>query len=150
MSKITEIFNKVYDNPAIQTIPFNKDWSNGTGYFDNAVAGIHAPVIPAGEIVKSVTPGNRKILIVGTPIGNMVVFQRYDNGQHDVYVYNTTTVIEHSGWFEGTRMDERQMVIAIGEYGDGMDNIGRTIKRLGEACKRAQAKRELAAVTVTD
>lgn len=71
-------------------IEFNRNWANGTGYFDHAVRGEHAPVLKAGEIVcaKAPLPDNRKILIIGTPCGNVVLFRRYTT-RHDMFATNT-------------------------------------------------------------
>lgn len=137
------LFQKVFSNTEIETIPFNPKWSNGTGYFDHAVEGDEAPVLAPGRIVKSATPGGRKILIVGTPIGNVVIFQRYDD-RDDIYVMNTTTLIMHLGWFESGRLDIRQMSIALGDYGDCLDNVGFKIKQINDACKKKTKSAEAA------
>lgn len=87
---VGQSFNVAYDN--VPEITFNPKWNNGTGYFDGAVDYDDAPVLAVGEVVRSVTPepNNRKILIVGTPVGNVVAFQRYTN-RNDVHVYCSST-----------------------------------------------------------
>ena len=135
LTETQALFQKVFSNTKTETIPFNPKWSNGTGYFDHAVEGEEAPVLAPGCIVKTATPSGRKILIIGTPIGNVVIFQRYDDCE-DIYVKNTTTFIEELGWFDSSRLDIRQMSIALGDYADGRDNIGFKIKRINDACEK--------------
>lgn len=132
-----ELFEKAFNNVNTKEIKFDHNWSNGTGYFDFAVIGDHVPTVPSGTMVKTQTPHGRKIIIIGTILGNVVVFQRYD-GRDDIYVLNTTTNISHGGWFESGRLDDRQMSIAVGEYGDGLDNIGNRIKQIYDACKKTK------------
>lgn len=72
-----EIFRDVHAVAA--PIPYSEAWENGTGYLDGAVAGADAPVVAVGEIVGTATPAGRPILIIGTELGNVVVFKRYTN-----------------------------------------------------------------------
>ena len=57
-------------------IEFNAQWANGTGYFDNGVKGPSAPVLIPGETASSVDTHGRKIVFIGTRLGNVVVFER--------------------------------------------------------------------------
>lgn len=54
-------------------IPFDVEWENGTGYFDYATK----YPLPAGELGKSVDQHGRRIIMVGTPVGTIVFFERY-------------------------------------------------------------------------
>ena len=69
-------------------IPFNPKWANGTGYLDFAVKGPEAPKLQNGEVVRSKDNKDRNIGIVGTRVGNVVVFERFSNGQNGVVVSN--------------------------------------------------------------
>lgn len=76
-------------------ITFNPEWSNGTGYFDGAVtASIEAPS-------KSSDQHGRKIFIIPTLVGNVIVFQRYA-GDEDVFASNKPSclngVIPSGAW----------------------------------------------------
>lgn len=68
-------------------IEFKEEFNNGTGYFDKLT---EYPV-PAGEIRKTEDPYGRRILLLGTILGTVVIFDRY-SGQKDkdkiVLVYN--------------------------------------------------------------
>jgi len=70
-------FNAAYEKA--EQIAFNPKWSNGTGYFNHAVEGEHAPKLAVGQIVASKVPAadNRRLIIVGTATGNAVMFERY-------------------------------------------------------------------------
>lgn len=76
---------------AAPKIEFDRRWNQLTGYMDGIVTGQHAPVLAAGEVVASCTSehGRRKLVVVGTPLGNVVVFQRYQD-RDDIFAYNST------------------------------------------------------------
>lgn len=76
LSAIDSTFNASFE-AITKTLPFNPQWANGTGYFDHAVKGECAPVLGAGEMAKSEDDVGRPLIIIGTPIGNVVVFRRY-------------------------------------------------------------------------
>lgn len=74
------VWELIYDNPAFVKcdIPFDPEWNNGTGYFNGAVKA-DIPQLEVGEIgrSRSPTPNNRRLLIVKTPFGNVVLFERF-------------------------------------------------------------------------
>lgn len=56
---------------------FDTGWKNGTGYYDKA---LEIQMVP-GQIVKSYDPtSNRLLVIIGCPGGNIVVHERYSDG----------------------------------------------------------------------
>jgi hypothetical protein len=81
-----------------EEIEYKAEWNNGTGYYDHAAEGNHAPKLEVGQIVKahSPYPNNRKLLIVGTELGNVVIFERYTAGAHGVYVWNAAAQFERA------------------------------------------------------
>ena len=87
MSKVST-FLSAYSNAT--KIAYDPNWANGTGYYDYAVTGEHAPHLEEGEVVActSPSPNNRKIVIIGTVFGNVVVFERYTDGASGVFVSN--------------------------------------------------------------
>lgn len=89
-----QLLSKIFNMSEIKEIPYNAKWENGTGYFDNAVYGKDAPVISAGELVKSISTGGRKIILIGTRFGNIVLFERYTDPESDVVVTNQPQEIE--------------------------------------------------------
>lgn len=82
-------FNELFE--IIQNeIPFNPEWNNGIGYYDGACKGADKVILAPGEMGKctSPMPNNRKMIFVGTPIGPVVVFERFTNGDNGVFVHN--------------------------------------------------------------
>lgn len=68
-------FNVAF-NAVTTTIEYNTKWENGTGYLDFAVYGDNAPVVESGSVVKTTDPMGRRIIITGTLLGNVVMFER--------------------------------------------------------------------------
>jgi hypothetical protein len=84
----THSFYNIFAATAV-SLPFNPRWSNGTGYFDHAVAGFLAPCLAPGQTMKTETTDNRKMIIIGTEFGNCVFFERYTGGANGVIVQNS-------------------------------------------------------------
>lgn len=55
-------------------VPFDPKWNNGTGYFDNLVK--EDLGLEAGEVVRFVDNMMRNGIIIGSPLGNLVIFER--------------------------------------------------------------------------
>lgn len=79
-NNINDFWNILYADEAFvqKDIEYNPDWNNGTGYFNGAV-NAELPELEIGEVgrCKAPAPNNRRILIVKTQFGNVVVFERY-------------------------------------------------------------------------
>lgn len=146
LSEANQVFTQAFNHA--DPVPFNKDWSNGSGMFDFAVYGEHAPKLGHGQIVASVTPGGRRIVIVGTRLGNIAVFDRYNEQQSGqakssdaVFARNTTTAIEQGGWFSASIMDAYEMEIALGDpteaEPDKKWNLGERLEQLFSGLKKA-------------
>jgi hypothetical protein len=67
-------FNETFEN-AIEIDGDINRYHNGTGYLDGATA----IEIPDGEIHRAVDQEGRKVLLFGTILGTIVVFERYTN-----------------------------------------------------------------------
>lgn len=136
-----DVFTSAFEQCG-KEIQFNKSWSNGTGLFDFAVYGEHAPKLGNGEIVKSKTPGGRRILIIGTRLGNFAVYDRFKNqgrGEPDysiaVFTYNNTSAIKLGAWFSQDYLREYEMELAVGSDYTREGNIGWRIEQLHSAMK---------------
>lgn len=57
-----------------KTIGYDARWANGTGYLDGAVRVVH---LDEGALVATKDDLGRRIILVGTPAGNVVIFERY-------------------------------------------------------------------------
>lgn len=123
------------------TIPFNTEWENGTGYFNNAVFGQDIALAP-GEMAKSIDTTNRKIVMVGTRFGNVVLFERYSEGKNDVITSNVPS--EVSDLFLnsslGSKTSEEVIELLLGQtYSSIPKNIGIKIEEMFSAWERLQA-----------
>lgn len=127
---ITKAFNMAFAQA--QPIAFNEKWANGTGYFDHSVRGVNAPVLTEGEMVSSTSTDNRKIVIVGTRFGNVLVFQRYSDGEKDIYVCNIPIEVKKffNGLFPTGALTEGTVIALLGEYSHSFEsNIGLHFKK---------------------
>ena len=136
MSQAQKIFTKLYESSNVREIPFDKEWSNGTGYFDHAIYGEHAVEIKNGEILKSVSPGNRRIMFLGTRLGTIAVFDRFTGSEKDVFVYNTTTAINRGRWIGSGALSEDDMSTIFGMY-IGDPTLARVIDEIYSGCKKS-------------
>ncbi len=134
-----EIFTAAY-NACEKVIAYNPLWSNEVGMHDYAVYGEHAPKLRNEEMVKACTSGGRRLLIIGTRLGNLVVFDRFKDqlpgeaaADKAVFVYNCTSAISLGAWFSRGSLGEFEMGTAVGDQGEG--NLGWRINQLYSAMK---------------
>lgn len=133
------IFEEAFKNAT--PVSFNPKWSNGTGYFDHATYGETAPKLGNGRVLSAVTPGGRKILIIGTRLGNVVVFSRYDDWEmfeDPVFVSNVPTCIKHAFNITDGRISRDGMVLLLGD--STTRNIGHRIEDIYSLCKKTETQ----------
>lgn len=132
---VNKLFTQAFEKA--RKIDFDGKWSNGTGYFNGAQSGEYAPKgIGNGKMVASQTPTGRRLLIIGTRIGNAVVFQRYDD-RDDVFVYNIPQELKIGFCIFDGRLDELNMIKLVGD-GMAIRNIGDRLDDLYVSIKRNQ------------
>lgn len=74
MNTVSEMFNKAFDQTGTR-IAFSTEWKNGTGYLDKLV---DADVgLRPGECATTIDDYKRRVLVIGSPVGNIVLFERY-------------------------------------------------------------------------
>lgn len=126
---VDTFFNQVFDRVQ-NTLEFKPEWANGTGYLDHCAEGPHAPVLAAGEMAKSIDSFGRPMIIVGLPVGNLVVFRRYTK-EDGVYTYNASRHFDEA--FLGTFCQGKQTLGDLkkffGEWSNS-ENIGQAMKVL--------------------
>lgn len=126
-------FNTAFN--AISTeVEFKQSWSNGTGYYDNAVHDFEIL-----EICKTTDPKGRKMIIVPTPVGNVTVFERFTDGAHGIIVSNAPLAIEKMayGLDLGTSLGDEELAFYLGDA-TGAPHIG---ERLGDFLKHVEFKK---------
>lgn len=130
MSKyVKSIFAKAFAEAT--PVIFNPLWANGTGYFDFAVKGEHAPVVEEGKSVSSLSLDDREIVMIGTRFGNVVVFQRYADKEKGIYVNNLPDTVKKlfNGMLAQGQLDEDSIAVLLGDSSNARDNIGQCYKR---------------------
>lgn len=105
-----DVFDQAFANA--KPIEFNPNWKNGTGYFDHAVTDNLG--LANGELAGCVDDKNRKLIIVGTPVANVVVFERHDpkrdlhesdkeifafNMPHELYMLMEALMYQPLDWY---------------------------------------------------
>lgn len=114
-------------------IPFNPEWNNGTGYYDGACKGSDKVVLESGEMAKCISPmpNNRKMIFVGTPVGTVVVFERFSGGDKDVYVFNDAHHFIGQLVQPQSPLNAHDISSFLGQAWDkGSSNIGNRIDRI--------------------
>lgn len=113
-------------------VPFDPKWNNGTGYFDHLV---HDDLeLEDGEVVRFVDNMMRNGIIIGSPLGNLVVFERRTRKLDKVQPHDAVIVVTNLPWelrwmySNGLTSDEFNTILGI----PGNPNLG---KRLAEMQK---------------
>lgn len=123
------IFNQTFLNVAVKEIEFNPAWKNGTGYFDAAVEGPEAPALEVREMIKTIDDYGRRMIIVGTRFGNVVVFDRFTKQEDDgVYVVNMPRGKIFTVLVDSASVGEHGMLNILGSWGNIKNNIGNTVE----------------------
>ena len=130
MSETVQLFNEVFSKVTTE-VEYDAAWENGTGYLNYAVCGRSAPILSEGMIAKTVDPAGRKILIVGTRLGNVVLFERYVNLSAEDMVYVVNAPSELKDFICSGRVYYETMAMLLGSgYNPNKDNIGKKLSKL--------------------
>lgn len=105
-------------------VPYNPEWNAGRDYFNGAVHGQHAPLLHPGDIVRAIDNRQRKIVIVGTLLGNVAVFQRYGK-RTDMYCCNTSDTMSSFTEYRLTSELEPCHLSYIFGAPDILENLGK-------------------------
>lgn len=76
-------------------VEFLPHWEMGSGSFDGAVFGPHAPILRPGQLVKGIDDRARHFVIIGTRLGNLVVYQR-NPFVDSIVAYNCPEALDHA------------------------------------------------------
>lgn len=133
--KARDLFENTFTK--IKTVlEFNKEWSDGQGGFGPAVSHSDFQRLYPGEIVKSETPGQRRMIIVGTTYGPAIIYERYmprDKRGQDYYCDASTTLhaFFNDHFDEGaltSKLNSINLMALIGYHNPQNENIGKTIE----------------------
>lgn len=79
------VFNRAWAQITMK-IEYRREWSDGQGYHGPIIHHRDFQTLPVGAVLRSCSPGDRRLIIIKTQHGPMVVFERYmpddKRGQH--------------------------------------------------------------------
>lgn len=109
-----------------EVIPFNPEWRSGTGFF----SGAQEAVVKIGAVVQSECPEtHRRLILVGTALGTVVVFERY-SPHADASFCLTYHAHQSLDWIlGGSYLSIAQFSSVVTDY-DPKENIGTFISKL--------------------
>lgn len=124
MNPFTLVFQEVE-----KTIAFEREWENGTGYFDGAVSAVE---LAPGQRAKSVAGDGRRLIFVGTRLGTVVAFERYSPiGEERCNVIVTNTPKGIGDVLPSGQVGENDQWAFLGKH----RNIGTILERLAKVLK---------------
>lgn len=115
-----------------ESVAFNPEWRSDNGYFENA---INFPV-ECGKVVKSVCSfSDRRLILVGTPLGTVVVFERFapKTGQKFVLIHNSHKDLAPMLGSGGLSMAQFSLVVTSWDI---EENIGSYLGKLYGAMQK--------------
>jgi hypothetical protein len=135
------LLNLVGKEKVVQ-IEFKPQWRNGTGYFDGAV---HEELVGEFGTVYTCTDeeSRRVLLICKTQFGNVVIFQRYSDGDKGVVTGNFSTRLKAflpSGAWSANDVEHW--------FAPWSTNIGETVEYLRKCFELDQKKADAASKAV--
>lgn len=100
----------------VPMVDYKPEWANGTGYFDNAVN----EKFESNAIVHFTDETNRIGLILPTPVGNLVLFQRYSNGGNGIATFNVAPALRSLAGAMGleSNLHPDKLFAALADYGN--------------------------------
>ena len=129
-------------------VPFDPKWNNGTGYFDHLVK--EDLELKDGEVVRFVDNTMRNGIIIGSPLGNLVVFERrarkLDKVQSHDAVIVVTNLPRELRWMypNGLTSDEFDTILGI----PGNPNLGERLAVIQKAMVDRYNKKAYAQMNV--
>ena len=118
MKTVSEIFDDAFISTPTK-VAYSEEWENGTGYFDYAVKANIG--LRPGDMAVSEDPKGRRIILVGTCAGNVVVFERFSpkNGvRSSTYASNVPQAVRRmygDCTRIGTSLDDVSMLVLVGD-----------------------------------
>lgn len=141
---LNTFWNYIYNNPNIvqKEVPFDPSWANGTGYFNGAALDT-LPGVEVGEIVRSranVGADKRRLLIVKTRFGNVVLFERYnapDGVLTGPIVHHEPRLVKLMGVFDPASgpLTLKEVIDALGDCNCNM-NVALRIEQFFNAMRK--------------
>lgn len=134
-NKTRDIFENVFSK--IKTkIEFNKEWFDGQGGFGPAVSHSDLQSLRPGEIIRSETPGQRRMIIIGTAYGPAIVYELHMSidKRDQEYCCDASTTLHaffNDRFDKGAltcKLQSVNLMALIGHDDPQNENIGKTIE----------------------
>jgi hypothetical protein len=146
-SKEQKIMNAITKfNSALKAIKleraYDPSWANGTGYFNgacNAEVGV-------GVLVKSLSSDNRNIILIGTPLGTVAIFQHHTYAE--IVTINAPRALQATGimYRENSHLSAENIEFYLGVLEDDSEsNLGFIVQAIYDSVAEAKGKKALAA-----
>jgi hypothetical protein len=125
-------------NATKRILPFSTDWKNGDGHFYNLVNGkAYSDMLKPGETARSKDDQDRRMILIGTRLGPVVVYQRYPEGMTTL-VYDASEAFRSNATVKEVIKSESRLGIddlfamlggLVGSANE-KDNIGRALEAM--------------------
>lgn len=119
-------------------LKFNSKWCSEKdhfGYLQNDKAVING--VKTGHQARCIDPNGRKLIITGTPLGPVVIFQFYSGGKGGVVTYDAPAAVEETGLIRssgGITADNLEEL--LGSAKNGQKNIGKVLAELQQKMRK--------------
>lgn len=103
-SPLEKSFDALY-NSINTLLDFNPRWKNGTDYFNGAMT----VGLAKGNMAKSIGDCGRRIILIGSDHGTVVLFERYTLG-HGPFVVVSNSAVQHRDLIPNGSLDNDQFI----------------------------------------
>lgn len=135
-----EVFDRAF-NQITKAIKYDRTWSDGKGYhgpFLELRGDFH--FLPMGDVMRSITPGGRRLIMIKTRYGMVMVSERYmpgdKRGQHIVVEAGQWIISFFDDYFEKDGLCEPvsglNLLAVLGHENVETQNIGFLIENFRE------------------
>ena len=139
-----ETFDRIFAS-VYKEVAFDPKWSSGDGFYDRVIANSDELGMTFGETWKTTTPAGKRVLLHYTPLGLIVVFERFLASEHArngnfAIAYSAPAPLRESGFiFDPGSLFETDLDFIFGDY-----NLGTRILQIYKNCKALTKKHQMA------
>jgi len=134
-----DVFDRAYKE-ITKTISYDRSWSDGHGYHVPFLKATDFYFVKVGDVLRSVTPGGRRLIMIRTRYGMVMVSERYmpddKRGQHIVVEACDAVHAVFNDYFEEGGLIEPvngvNLTVVLGTDDVIKENIGFVIENIVE------------------
>jgi len=132
------IFSETFKSEKIKTIPYDKKWEAPEGELSSAIC--HSNLaLASNRMLKCRDPNGRRILIIGTSFGNVVVYDRQSGeNKKGEFVSMTGSSKLLQAVVRPGEVTEQGMLAILGNrsLGGGIENVGNVTYDIADELSR--------------